>query len=266
LRDDAVDAVGRKEAVVNALLEAVGVNRIAEVEVSVAVFVRCRDLRARTLFLHLPILYLADRNFLVDDPKDKIFAPFGDARWKIQGPARLSARYDGDSVARQIFEDFAPVGILLRAASVALVHDDEVEEIGGEFLIEAGPIGVLGDGLRGLRVGSPLAFHLDDATNGTHIIEFDYITGMERELTTFPTPAELWARLRTAERLLDDATAQRLLTPANLTTGKEPRYYQQIAIHCAVRSILQGKRRVLLTMATGTGKTVVAFQICWKLW
>jgi type I restriction enzyme R subunit len=66
--------------------------------------------------------------------------------------------------------------------------------------------------------------------------------------------------------LTDDSAAQRLLTPANLTTGKEPRYYQRIAIDGAVQSILQGKRRVLLTMATGTGKTVVAFQICWKLW
>jgi type I restriction enzyme R subunit len=49
-------------------------------------------------------------------------------------------------------------------------------------------------------------------------------------------------------------------------TGNEPRYYQRIAIDCAIREILGGKRRVLLTMATGTGKTVVAFQICWKLW
>jgi len=104
------------------------------------------------------------------------------------------------------------------------------------------------------------------ATNGNHIIEFDYITGLERELTAFPAPAELWSRLRASERIADDSTAQRLLTPANLTTGKEPRYYQRIAIDGAVQFILQGKRRVLLTMATGTGKTVVAFQICWKLW
>jgi len=56
------------------------------------------------------------------------------------------------------------------------------------------------------------------------------------------------------------------VTPVNLTSGKEPRYYQQIAINETVQSILQGKRRILLTMATGTGKTVVAFHICWKLW
>jgi type I restriction enzyme R subunit len=103
------------------------------------------------------------------------------------------------------------------------------------------------------------------ATNGLEIIEFDYLTGLERIIPAFPTPAELWERLRGAEKLTDDA-ASHLLTLANLTTGKEPRYYQRIAIERAVQSIVQGKKRVLLTMATGTGKTVVAFQICWKLW
>jgi type I restriction enzyme R subunit len=104
------------------------------------------------------------------------------------------------------------------------------------------------------------------ASNGEEIIEFDFITGIERLIETFPTPAELWARLRGAEKLTDNTAAQRLLTPANLTTGREPRYYQRIAIDRAVQSILQGRKRVLLTMATGTGKTDVAFQICWKLW
>jgi type I restriction enzyme R subunit len=104
------------------------------------------------------------------------------------------------------------------------------------------------------------------ATNGREIIEHDYITGLERMIQNFPAPAELWSRLRAAEKLTDDSAAQRLLTPFNLTSGKIPHYYQEIAIHRAVQSILQGKRRVLLTMATGTGKTLVAFQICWKLW
>ncbi|MGA2178071.1 MAG: DEAD/DEAH box helicase family protein [Verrucomicrobiota bacterium] len=104
------------------------------------------------------------------------------------------------------------------------------------------------------------------ATNGKEIIEFDFITGIERFVETFPTPAELWSRLRVGEKIKDDTVANRLLTPANLTTGREPRYYQRIAIDRAVQSILQGRKRVLLTMATGTGKTDVAFQICWKLW
>jgi len=93
------------------------------------------------------------------------------------------------------------------------------------------------------------------ATNGKEIIEFDFITGIERIIETFPTPAELWSRLRAHEKLTDDSTAQRILTPANLTSGKEPRYYQRIAIDRAVQAILQGQKRVLLTMATGTGKS-----------
>jgi type I restriction enzyme R subunit len=104
------------------------------------------------------------------------------------------------------------------------------------------------------------------ASNGQEIIEFDFITGIEKTVPAFPKPEELWQRLRASELIQDEAVAQKLLTPYNLTSGKEPHYYQQVAITRAVQSILQGKNRVLLTMATGTGKTVVAFHICWKLW
>jgi len=62
------------------------------------------------------------------------------------------------------------------------------------------------------------------------------------------------------------AAASGLLTPAYHLSGKSPRYYQEIAINRANEAILLGERRVLLTMARGTGKTVVAFQICWKMW
>jgi type I restriction enzyme R subunit len=103
------------------------------------------------------------------------------------------------------------------------------------------------------------------ATNGHGIIEFDYLTGLEQEITQFPAPSELWERLATSQGL-DEGKKTRLLTPFNHLSGKSPRYYQEIAINRAVQAILQGKKRVLLTMATGTGKTVVAFQICWKLW
>jgi type I restriction enzyme, R subunit len=103
------------------------------------------------------------------------------------------------------------------------------------------------------------------ATNGQGIIEHDFLTGRDNELGTFPAPGELWNRLRTKEGISDEI-ASRLLTPYYRQPGKTPRYYQDIAINRAVQAILQGKRRVLLTLATGTGKTVVAFQICWKLW
>lgn len=64
---------------------------------------------------------------------------------------------------------------------------------------------------------------------------------------------------------LSDEIASKLLTPFNPNSGKAPRYYQRIAITRAIQAILQEQRRLLLTMATGTGKTSVAFQICWKL-
>lgn len=103
------------------------------------------------------------------------------------------------------------------------------------------------------------------STNGHGIVEFDYITGKERELDQIPTPEELWSRLRNSENLTQD-TSDKLLKPYYPIIGKPARYYQQIAINRAVKAILNGKRRVLLTMATGSGKTLVAFQICWKLW
>ncbi len=103
------------------------------------------------------------------------------------------------------------------------------------------------------------------STNGPGIVEFDYASGEERELTAFPSPDELWTRLASAEKI-DSGAAERLLTPAYHLSGKSPRYYQEIAINRALQAVLQGRPRVLLTMATGTGKTIVAFQICWKLW
>jgi type I restriction enzyme R subunit len=104
------------------------------------------------------------------------------------------------------------------------------------------------------------------STNGRSIIEFDYLTGQERYLDQFPTPEELWQRLRAGQRLADDQRAKQFLTPAHHQSGRSPRYYQEIAINRTIEAILSDQKRVLLTMATGTGKTVVAFQICWKLW
>ena len=103
------------------------------------------------------------------------------------------------------------------------------------------------------------------STNGPGIVEFDFLTGQERQLDQYPTPDELWSRLAAGEGLSPEQ-GNRLLTPYNTYANKPPRYYQKIAINRAVKSILQGNRRNLLTMATGTGKPSVAFQICWKLW
>lgn len=103
------------------------------------------------------------------------------------------------------------------------------------------------------------------ATNGKEILEFNFITGLENKIEKFPTPLELWNRLNTVEPVKPEIQ-ETYLKPFVATPGKEIRYYQQIAINRAVKTILEGKNRALLTLATGTGKTTVAFQIIHKLW
>ncbi len=103
------------------------------------------------------------------------------------------------------------------------------------------------------------------ATNGHRIIEIDYLTGRETEISSFPTAEALWQRLAGAQGI-NEAATKHLLEPFNLISGKVPRYYQQIAIQRVIEAILLGQQRILITMATGTGKTAVAFQLCWKLW
>ncbi|MEZ4870468.1 MAG: DEAD/DEAH box helicase family protein [Caldilineaceae bacterium] len=104
------------------------------------------------------------------------------------------------------------------------------------------------------------------ATNGHGIVEFDYGTGQQRTLEYFPSPTELWARLQGGATPTDPAIQAKLLTPYRVVPDKPARYYQEIAINRAFAAILRGQRRVLLTLATGTGKTLIAFQICWRLW
>ncbi len=123
-----------------------------------------------------------------------------------------------------------------------------------------------GDGLHQAKdYAEILGLKFAYATNGREILEHDYLTGQLTALPTFPTPSELWHRLRVHQGI-GDVAAERLLTPFFHDSGKTPRYYQEIAINRTVQVILQGQKRILLTMATGTGKTVVAFQIAWKLW
>jgi type I restriction enzyme R subunit len=124
-----------------------------------------------------------------------------------------------------------------------------------------------GDGLQqAIDYAEILGVKFAYSTNGHGIVEFDFSTGQECELDSFPQPTDLWQRFRASEKITEDDTASKLLTPANSAIGKGQRYYQEIAINRVVQSVLQSKKRILLTMATGTGKTAVAFQICWKLW
>jgi len=91
---------------------------------------------------------------------------------------------------------------------------------------------------------------------------------VERELTLeeFPSAEDLWRRYCEWKGLTPTQTAVVAQDYCAQGPDKEPRYYQEIAINRAIEAIAKGQTRVLLTMATGTGKTFVAFQIIWRLW
>jgi type I restriction enzyme R subunit len=85
-------------------------------------------------------------------------------------------------------------------------------------------------------------------------------------LEAFPTPDDLWKRYKTFRGIKDSSEA--LVTqPYHIgSSDKEPRYYQVEAINRTIEAVANGKKRVLLVMATGTGKTYTTFQIIWRLW
>jgi type I restriction enzyme, R subunit len=88
----------------------------------------------------------------------------------------------------------------------------------------------------------------------------------ELPLGAFPSPAQLWASYRAWKGLAPEQEEVVLQDYYEDPSGKEPRYYQQIAINRTTEAIAKGQDRALLVMATGTGKTYTAFQIIWRLW
>jgi type I restriction enzyme R subunit len=129
------------------------------------------------------------------------------------------------------------------------------------------------DGLgQAIRYATLLDVPLAYSTNGLGIVERDFDTGLEDDnIAVFPSPSEAWLRYRRwkgfgaeADDILQLPFARDLRNPDG--SVKTPRYYQRIAIERVLEGILSGRRRVLLTLATGTGKTFVAMQIAWKLW
>lgn len=85
-------------------------------------------------------------------------------------------------------------------------------------------------------------------------------------LESFPRPEALWARYKTFRGIKDEAEALVVQPYYFDGSGREPRYYQVEAINRTVEAVANGQNRVLLVMATGTGKTYTAFQIIWRLW
>ena len=108
-----------------------------------------------------------------------------------------------------------------------------------------------------------LAIRFTYSTNGQGIYGVDMETGAEREYTSYPTPEELWNQTFAKEDAWRDRFAA---VPFEDKGGTfQGRYYQDIAVERVLEAVASNKKRILLTLATGTGKTFVAFQVAWKL-
>lgn len=106
------------------------------------------------------------------------------------------------------------------------------------------------------------------STNGHDIEEFDYTTNKQTTVERYPSPEVLWERYvdYSLKHVKVKLEANPLETPYHyMLGGKKPWYFQEVAIKKVVEHVLKRKKRILLTMATGTGKTYVAFQVVWKL-
>ena len=106
------------------------------------------------------------------------------------------------------------------------------------------------------------------SSNGKGFYEHDLLTGAEREirLNEFPSPTELWRRYKKAQNITEEQENKIFAPYYDDGSGRSPRYYQRIAINRTIEAIAKGQNRILLVMATGTGKTYTAFQIIWRLW
>jgi len=130
----------------------------------------------------------------------------------------------------------------------------------------------VGDGMQqGLEYAETLDIPFVFASNGDGFVFHDCTgTNTPKEtnlaLTAFPSPASLWEKFRAWKGLTPEAESIVSQDYFDDGSGKAPRYYQVNAVNAAIEAIAKGQDRLLLVMATGTGKTYTAFQIIWRLW
>jgi type I restriction enzyme R subunit len=101
------------------------------------------------------------------------------------------------------------------------------------------------------------------STNGDGIYQIDMVTGAEQYVSQYPSPEDLWNLVFAKENAWRDRFAAVSFEDQGGTW--QARYYQHNAIENALEAIANGRNRILLTLATGTGKTFIAFQVAWKL-
>ncbi|NDD67284.1 DEAD/DEAH box helicase [bacterium] len=192
----------------------------------------------------------ADTRAELIDPKLK------QAGWGVVPASRVQREYpinageirSGGIRAGQMKADYV---LVYQNRKLAVVEAKSVDVEVGEGVAQA------------KRYASKLALAYTYATNGKEIYEICLTTGEERLVDSFPTPDELW------HHTFGDANEWQSKFNAvpfeDVNGTKQARYYQEIAVNRVMEAVANHKQRILLTLATGTGKTFIAFQIAWKL-
>lgn len=206
---------------------------------------------------------LSKKDLTEEDIKLKYITPaLQNAEWDIQNQIRCEYYYTDGKI--NVRENVAQRGkgkkvdyLLSYKANIPIA------------IVEAKDNNVIAS--HGIQQGMDYAYDLDIpfaySSNGDSFYEHDMITGKERELKLdeFPKPKELWDRYL-EEKDITPEQAKIITEPYYfLDVNKTPRYYQRIAINKTVEAIAKGQKRILLVMATGTGKTFTAFQIIHRL-
>jgi type I restriction enzyme R subunit len=205
-----------------------------------------------------------------------------DIRTKFITPALLAAGWDRD---HQLREDVGLTAGRIRVRSNNMHTRDEKTVLRADYVLYHQPnvpLAVveakdnkhpLGGGMaQALQYAELLDVPFAYSSNGDGFLERDFTQAhgvLEREITLaeFPSPQELWRRYCQHKGLAAPAQAQLASQPYyQSATSFEPRYYQAVAINRVVEAVAKGATRLLLVMATGTGKTQTAFQIIHRLW
>lgn len=192
-------------------------------------------------------------------------------------PALQKAGWNSDTQVREQFS-FTAGRIIVRGKTVRRGEKKRVDVL--LFHKNHYPIAVIevkdnshavGDGMQqGLGYAEALDAPFAYSTNGNAFLEHDRLLkegNIEQELSLdrFPSPLELFSRWTKTKK--NPQNVKEIIDQDYFEEkGRAPRYFQEVAINRATEAIVAGKNRLLLVMATGTGKTYTAFQIIWRLW
>ncbi len=178
------------------------------------------------------------------------------AGWGLVEGSRIRREY---AITQGRLEGFGRRGKSLTADYVLIYRNTKLAVVEAKAWDEPLTLGVA----QAKNYAEKLKIRFTYATNGQGIYGVDMEEGTEGELTSYPTPDELWNKTFAKQNAWRDRFAA---VPFEDKGGYfQGRYYQDTAIERVLEAITAGNQRILLTLATGTGKTFIAFQIAWKM-